>query len=125
MTYMYRADGKRTALTFTYGGVSYPYAWTYSNAGRRTARAIPIAGHRCRTIRRSRRLPRRTPKQWSYDANGDLQALSLPVIGHYTQMTHDLEGALSAYTVVPVAPQSPGATYQMAIGTNIVGETSP
>jgi YD repeat-containing protein len=125
MTYVYRADGKRTALTFTYGGVSYPYTWTYSNAGRRTAQSDPFTGtpvpHDPSVAPPS---PTYAAKQWTYDANGDLQTLSLPVIGHYTQMTHDLEGAVSAYTVMPIAPPSPGATYQMTIGTNIVGETS-
>lgn len=124
MTYVYRADGKRTALTFNYGGVGYPYTWTYSSAGRLSSQSDPFTGTAIPHDPSIASSATYATKQWTYDGNGDVQALSLPVVGHYTQMTHDLEGAVSAYTAIPANPASPGATFQMTIGSNIVGETS-
>ena len=129
MTYMYRADGKRTALTFAYAGASYPFTWTYTNAGRPSSQTDPFTGaavpHSAGTA-----PPAATyaAKHWTYDANGDVQTLALPVVGQYQQMTHDLEGALSGYGVQPsqragsTAP--PGFVYQFKLNVNVAGEAT-
>jgi YD repeat-containing protein len=129
MTYMYRADGQRTALTFHYGGVSYPFTWTYTNAGRRSTQTDPYTGA---AVPHPAAItpPAATyaAKQWTYDANGDVRSLSLPVVGKYAAMTHDLEGALSGYGVQPSQKTNSTApanfVYQFTVGSNQVGETT-
>ncbi|MDB5070347.1 MAG: repeat-associated core domain protein [Candidatus Eremiobacteraeota bacterium] len=102
LTYQYRADGRRTAQTMQLLGARYPHSWTYSNAGRPQTQGDPYTGTP---------VPAPTPglpagttyaaKQWTYDANGDLSQLTLPVVGAYRQITHDLEGAVKSYHVHP------------------------
>jgi YD repeat-containing protein len=128
MTYLYRADGRRTGLNFFYGGTTYPFSWTYSNGGRQSTQTDPFTG-RAVPHTASYTPPTATygAKRWSYDANGDLQSLVLPVVGTYTQMTHDLEGALAAYSVQPSQPVPPapaGSVYTFNLGVNVAGETT-
>ncbi len=128
MSYLYRADGARTGLTFAYGGVSYPFGWTYSNGDRRLTQTDPFTGMGVPHAA-SYTPPAATyaAKQWVYDANGLIGALSLPAVGKYAQMNHDLEGALSGYSVQPsqtVPPAPPGFVYQFVIGSNVVGEVT-
>ncbi len=129
LTYMYRSDGQRTALTFRYGGASYPFTWTYSNAGRPSAQTDPYTGaavpHPAATTPLAAMY---AAKQWTYDGNGDMLSLALPAAGRYTLMAHDLEGSLSGFSVQPSTKANPLAppnfVYHFSIANNEVGEVT-
>jgi YD repeat-containing protein len=102
ITYLYRGDGARTGLTMQLEGSTFPYSWEYTNAGRVTAQYDPYTGAPVPSPPPS--IPAGTlyaRKQWTYDPNGELASLKLPAVGTYTQIGHDLEGAVASYHVAP------------------------
>ncbi|MDB5070060.1 MAG: hypothetical protein JWM87_1171 [Candidatus Eremiobacteraeota bacterium] len=121
MTYVYRADGLRSGTALQVQGFNFPFSWTYTNAGRATAQSDPFTGTTVPNPQPN--VPAGTlyaPKRWTYDGNGDLATLKLPVIGTYNQIAHDLEGAVTSYHVQPYG--KPDNT--LRIKPNVAGEVA-
>ena len=97
LQHVYRQDGPETKIQLTYGGSSYAFNSTYSDAGRILTRSDPFTGMLIPNP--SAPVPAGSvyaPTSWTYDSTGQLSGLQLPFFS-YTGITHDHEGNLASY----------------------------
>jgi RHS repeat-associated protein len=101
--FSYRNDGRRTALAVT--GLSNPFSWTYSNAGRMLTQSDPYTGS---PLAANAGVAALTlgPLTNTYDGNGQLLSETFPgqvelgvAAAPNGPMSHDAEGEITGYSI--------------------------
>jgi YD repeat-containing protein len=99
LSYSNRVDGARTNLTLSNAGVTSPFGWTYTDAGRELSQADPFTNRTVNVGNDTGPIPGSAvrPRTDHYNATGQLDSLSLPGYPNFGSITHDPEGSVMGY----------------------------